>query len=576
MYNSKKIGEILIAQGSLKPDALQKALADQYTQASPKRIGAILIEMLAITELALVQGLAEQFGVEFRETFDTENMDTQLSKEMPYAFATTHLVMPFERGEGVVLTALADPMNVAALDLVRSQVGLEPLPVLAPTQAIRDLITAVFDRRGDLDALVDDLDEEGQVPGDLEDAVEKIEDLLSRASSDDEGPIIQLVNTVFQQSVRERASDIHIEPMEDFVLVRFRVDGVLKEAVRAPKRFQNSIAVRVKIMANLNIAEKRIPQDGRIRFRIAGRDIDVRVATAPSVYGERITMRLLDRQAVLLDLTDLGFAPRNFDIMVHQLAQPHGIILVTGPTGSGKTTTLYACLNRINQPNRNILTVEDPVEYQLEGISQMQVNPKIDLTFASGLRSYLRHDPDVIMVGEIRDVETAEIAIQAALTGHLVFSTIHTNDSAGAFTRLIDMGVEPFLVSSSLSLSLAQRLLRRLCTVCKQPHVPSHAEIKQVDLKEDHLEQAGGIIFRPQGCKECNQTGYMGRTAIYEMLSVTDEIRELVMNRSDASTIKRAAVRAGMTTMREDGLLKVLSGHTSIEELLRVTHDSAV
>ena len=383
------------------------------------------------------------------------------------------------------------------------------------------------------------------------------------------------MNMVFQEAMRERASDIHIEAAEDRVVFRFRIDGVLKELASAPKRFHSAIVVRVKIMANLNIAEKRIPQDGRIRFKIAGRDIDVRVATAPAYYGERITMRILDQKAILLDLKDLGFNERHYRVITHAITQPHGIILVTGPTGSGKTTTLYACLNRINTPDKNILTVEDPVEYQLAGISQMQVNPKIDLTFASGLRSYLRHDPDVMMVGEIRDQETAEIAIQSALTGHLVFSTLHTNDAAGAFTRLIDMGVEPFLVSSSLELAMAQRLVRKLCPVCKQPFEPSPEELREIGATQAHLDQAQGIFYKPTGCKECNNSGYKGRLAIYEMMVITDSIRRLVMQRADAGTIKNEAEKQGMTNLRQDGVEKIIAGLTSIPEVLRVTQDSA-
>ena len=375
--------------------------------------------------------------------------------------------------------------------------------------------------------------------------------------------------------MRERASDIHIEAAEDRVIFRFRVDGVLKEIASAPKRFHSAIVVRVKIMSSLNIAEKRIPQDGRIRFKIAGRDIDVRVATAPAVYGERITMRILDQQAILLDLKDLGFNERHYRVITHAITQPHGIVLVTGPTGSGKSTTLYACLNRINTPDKNILTVEDPVEYQLAGISQMAVNAKIGLTFASGLRSYLRHDPDVIMVGEIRDQETADIAIQAALTGHLVFSTLHTNDAAGAFTRLIDMGVEPFLVSSSLELAMAQRLVRRLCPLCKLPYEPSPEELAEIGITRQQIDRVGGLLYKPCGCKECNNSGYKGRTAIYEMMVINDAIRRYVMQRADAATIKREAESNGMTTLRADGIDKVLAGISSIPEILRVTQDTS-
>jgi general secretion pathway protein E len=419
--------------------------------------------------------------------------------------------------------------------------------------------------------MVDDL--ETKKPVGEEEEAQNIEDILNHAASDDEGPIIQLMNMVFQQAMREHASDIHIEAAEEYVIIRFRVDGVLKEVARAPKRFHSAIVVRVKIMSNLNIAEKRIPQDGRIRFKIAGRDIDVRVATAPAVHGERITMRLLDQQSILRDLKDLGFNERHYRIITHAISQPHGIILVTGPTGSGKSTTLYACLNRINTPDKNILTVEDPVEYQLAGISQMPVNAKIGLTFATGLRSYLRHDPDVMMVGEIRDQETAEIAIQAALTGHLVFSTLHTNDAAGAFTRLIDMGIEPFLVSSSLELAMAQRLIRRLCPICKMPYEPSPEELAEIGITPEQLASVGGVLYKPCGCKECNESGYKGRTAIYEMMVITDAIRRLVMQRADGATIRHEAEKNGMTSLRDDGIANVLAGISSIPEVLRVTQD---
>jgi general secretion pathway protein E len=483
MYSALPIGEVLIRQGVLKREDMDRVLALQAasTESPRPRLGEMLIEDKKLDEAQLAKGLAEQFGLEYRDSFDIETIDMELSRRLPYGFATKHHIMPLTKGlGGVVIVACADPLDTIGLDLIRSQTGAEPMPIIGPRKPVHDLITAVYARRGNLENLADNLDASEQGVTDLEGEAEKIEDILSRSGSDDEGPIIQFVNTVFQQSMRDRASDIHIEPMEDRVSVRFRVDGLLSEVVKAPKRFQNSITVRIKIMANLNIAEKRVPQDGRIRFRIAGRDIDVRVATAPASHGERITMRLLDRNSVRKDLPDLGLSPRNHEILLHAIHQPHGIVLVTGPTGSGKTTTLYACLNHINTPEKNILTVEDPVEYQLPGISQMQVNPKIELTFATGLRSYLRHDPDVVMVGEIRDSETATIAIQASLTGHLVFSTLHTNDAAGAFSRLIDMGIEPFLVSSSLTLSLAQRLVRRLCQFCKRAYVPTDLELKQL------------------------------------------------------------------------------------------------
>lgn len=571
MFGKRRIGDILIQHGHVTPAQIAEAVETQ-AGTPEKRIGEILVEKKFVKEIDVVRALGIQFGIEVWESFDLEQVDLTLSKDYNYTIAMKNLIMPFQMRGGLVLTAICDPLNTDGIDFIRVLTGCEPVLVLSSQSVVKGLITGIFDKRGDLGNLVDDL--EDKKPAEEEEA-EKIEDILNRAASDDEGPIIQLMNMVFQQAMREHASDIHIEASEENVIFRFRVDGVLKEVARAPKRFHSAIIVRVKIMSNLNIAEKRVPQDGRIRFKIGGRDIDVRVATAPAVHGERVTMRLLDQQAILRDLKDLGFNERHYRIITHAITQPHGIVLVTGPTGSGKSTTLYACLNRINTPDKNILTVEDPVEYQLAGISQMPVNAKIGLTFASGLRSYLRHDPDVIMVGEIRDQETAEIAIQAALTGHLVFSTLHTNDAAGAFTRLIDMGVEPFLVSSSLELSMAQRLIRCLCPYCKVPYVPSDEELREIGITRQQVDEVGGMIYKPSGCKECNQSGYKGRTAIYEMMVITDAIRRLVMQRADASTIKNEAVRVnGMTNLREDGIAKVLSGQSSIPEVLRVTQDS--
>jgi general secretion pathway protein E len=396
-------------------------------------------------------------------------------------------------------------------------------------------------------------------------------DLLD-LEGDDEAPIIRLVNSLMSQSVKDRASDIHIEPFEREISVRFRVDGVLREIIKPPKRFQSSIISRVKIMAGLNIAEKRLPQDGRIRLKVAGKDIDVRVSTVPTTYGERIVMRLLDRSSVLRDLDTIGFNQRNLSIMNALIKKPHGIILVTGPTGSGKTSTLYACLAKINRPDLNILTIEDPVEYQLKGVGQVQVNAKIELSFANGLRSFLRQDPDVIMVGEIRDRETAEIAIQASLTGHLVLSTVHTNDSAGAVTRLVDMGVEPFLVASSLVGVLAQRLVRTICKECKESYAPTPQELTEIGLDPKTVKEA----WRGRGCPRCLDTGYQGRLGIYELMLVDDEIRQLVLKNVDASTIKNAARRKGLRSLREDGAEKVLAGITTTAEVARVTQEDSM
>jgi general secretion pathway protein E len=441
---------------------------------------------------------------------------------------------------------------------------------LAPPSVIRDAINQAYDRATrHAESAVADLEGEGtEISGDLE---EEVVDLLDM-EGDDEAPIIRLVNSLLSQAVKDRASDIHVEPFERELLVRFRVDGVLHEIIRPPKRFQSSILSRVKIMAGLNIAEKRLPQDGRIRLKVAGKDIDIRVSTVPTTYGERIVMRLLDRSSVLRDLDTIGFTARNLAIMNQLIHKSHGIILVTGPTGSGKTSTLYGCLSKINRPDINILTIEDPVEYQLSGIGQVQVNSKIDLTFASGLRSFLRQDPDVIMVGEIRDRETAEIAIQASLTGHLVMSTVHTNDAAGAVTRLVDMQVEPFLVASSLIGILAQRLVRTICPHCKTPYAPTQEELQEVGIDDSNVKQ----LWHGEGCVKCQGTGYQGRLGIFELMTLDDDVRQLILKNVDAGTIKNAARELGMRTLREDGAQKVIEGLTTVAEVSRVTQEDSM
>jgi general secretion pathway protein E len=445
-------------------------------------------------------------------------------------------------------------------------------PVVVPLEVLNEAINRSYDQASTTTAqdLMIDL-EEDRLDVVANELAQEPADLLD---SDDAAPIIKLVNGLLSQAVKDRASDIHVEPFESDLLVRFRVDGMLYDVISPPKRFQPAITSRIKVMAGLNIAEKRLPQDGRIRLRVAGRDIDIRVSTIPTAFGERIVLRLLDRAQALIDLNldRLGFSGDNLTRIDRLIRQSHGIILATGPTGSGKTTSLYACLARINSPEKNIITIEDPIEYQLRGIGQMQVNPKIDLTFASGLRSILRQDPDVIMVGEIRDGETAEIAIHAALTGHLVFSTLHTNDSFGALTRLVDMGIEPFLVSSSILAVLAQRLVRMICPNCREPYTPMPVELTRIGLDPATVKSP---IYRPaaNGCRACRGTGYRGRLAIHELMIMDDEVRSLVMQKADAATIRRACTARGMTLLRQNGADRILRGETTIEELLRVTQE---
>jgi general secretion pathway protein E len=574
--SERRLGAFLLARAKLASEVLEAALLRQKTEGG--LLGEVLLRMKAITEDELLQALSEQLDIPYAaELPRPEEIDVQLIEKLPINFAKQQKVMPLRLDEDRVLVAISDPLAVHTLDDVRSLVGHEASPVLASATQILDLINKVYARLKEGVELGEQR-EESEEFGDAEELV----DILDLT---DEAPIIRWVNSLMFQAVKERASDIHIEPGEKDVVVRYRIDGVLRESKRANRQYLASILSRVKIMAGLNIAEKRLPQDGRIRRKIAGKDIDMRVATAPTATGERVTIRLLDRSSVMLGLADIGFASDHLRDLEEIITRPHGILLVTGPTGSGKTTTLYSCLSRINSPDLNILTVEDPVEYQLEGISQTQVNPKIELTFASGLRSFLRHDPDVIMVGEIRDLETAEIAIQASLTGHLVFSTVHTNDAAGGITRLVEMGVEPFLVASSLIGLLAQRLVRRVCPHCRELVTPTPEAISRMGLGADEFFAGAvpihgvkglealprGKVYRARGCPMCLKTGYRGRAGIYELLHMHDTVRSLCLKNADSNAIKRAAVERGMRTLRLDGANKVLAGITTIEEVMMVT-----
>jgi general secretion pathway protein E len=557
------LGEILVGHGALSDEQLEHGLTAQREKRQNGRIGEVLVALDFCSPVQVLKALGEQLRIPVSEKLSPEDVDTELVGQVPVAFAKQHQVVPIRRVDGVIQAAVADPLATYALDDVQTLLGTAIDPILVPGDTIVDLINKVYERQGGGMELAKGADDEDSFDEG------KVEELVDIIDVTDEAPIIRWVNSILFQAVKEKASDIHLEPGEREVIVRYRRDGVLFAAHHANRQYLPSVIARVKIMAGLNIAEKRLPQDGRIRRKIAGRDIDMRVATVPTAHGERVTMRLLDRSSVLFGLEQLGFWPDQMRIINDVIHRPHGIFLVTGPTGSGKTTTLYACLSKINSPDINILTVEDPVEYQLDGISQVQVNPKIDLTFASGLRSFLRHDPDVIMVGEIRDAETAGVAINASLTGHLVLSTVHTNDAASAITRLIDMGIEPFLVASTLMASMAQRLIRRVCVECREPHTPRPEELRSLGISEEQAEAS--VIYRARGCKTCKETGYRGRTAIYELLPVDEETRMLTMKRSDAGAIKRAGTQKGMLTLREDGARRVLAGLTTPEEVLTAT-----
>jgi len=565
----RPLGEILRETAKLPAERLEEALALQRGEQAGARLGEILVRLKAVTEDDVLRALAIQLDLPFLGHILPETVPGDLAAKIPIHFAKQARVLPLGTAGDAVRIAVADPLDTAAQDSVAMLLGAPISPEVAPASVVVDAINAVYDRAAnEHEKLMEDLE-----TGDLESVAHELEEPTDLLDADDEAPIIRLVNSLMFRAVKERASDIHINPEEKDISVRYRIDGVLREVIRPPKRYQASIASRIKIMGGLNIAEKRLPQDGRIRIKIAGKDVDIRLSTVPTAHGERIVMRLLDKSNVILDLGEIGFEDWQLKIMDGLVTRAHGIVLVTGPTGSGKTTTLYAALSKINSPDLNILTIEDPVEIPLRGVGQVQVAPKIDLTFASGLRSFLRQDPDVIMVGEIRDLETAEIAIQASLTGHLVLSTVHTNDAAGAITRLVDMGVQPFLVASSLVGVLAQRLVRVLCPECREPYAPTREEREQVGLSDELLRQAGNpsVVYKARGCPACNQTGYQGRTGIYELMLVDDDVRALILKSVDSSTIKRAAVEHGMLTLMQHGAYKVARGITSAAEVLSVT-----
>ena len=486
-----------------------------------------------------------------------EDIELALIKEIPLSFARGNMIMPLRRENGSLVGAVADERGIFALWDISRQYNLEPLALSISPAALNDAINKFYGQSGSAEDVMEN------IAGDDLSAVatefEKPRDILELT---EDAPIIRLLNAILQQAIKERASDIHIEPYERELDVRMRVDGILHRVLTPPKIIQDALISRVKIMANLDIAEKRLPQDGRIRLIVGGRDIDIRVSIVPTTYGERAVLRLLDRKQGVIGLWEMGLDAHDEQRMETMLQRTNGIVLVTGPTGSGKTTTLYAALNRIHTEAKNIITVEDPVEYQLKGIGQIHVNPRIGLTFASGLRSILRQDPDVIMLGEIRDFETAEVAVQASLTGHLVLSTLHTNDAPSAIARLIDMGVEPFLVASSLVGVLAQRLVRVICPNCKEQYSPAEEEAKYVTAP---------ALYRGRGCDKCNNKGYIGRTGIFELLDVDNSIRQMITGKTDAQSIKNVAVSGGMRTLRSDGFEKAVKGITSIEEVLRVT-----
>jgi general secretion pathway protein E len=577
-----ELAHILKHRFGLQDDILSDARHLQQQKGG--RLGEILLQRQAISETQLLEALSLQYEIPFWPELPMESiMGSQFAKKISIQFLKRHLMVPLSVAnpataassgasgrredaagrDSMFIVALNDPGNFNAVDDLTRTLGLDTFKtVLSTKQAILAAINMAFDmNQGSAQQLVQDMEDDSDIISQIEHTADLLED-----TSD--APIIKLVNHILSQSIKARASDIHIEPYQDSFKVRYRVDGILYDLLSPPKWIQPALTSRIKVMAKLNIAEKRLPQDGRFEVKIGNEMIDVRVSTLPTTFGERVVMRLLNKSGSILDLTEIGLSTTQLKQLKELVSLPNGIILVTGPTGSGKTTTLYGVLSSINTPDINIITIEDPVEYQLKGVSQIQVNPKIDLTFARGLRSIVRQDPDVILVGEIRDRETAEIAVQSALTGHLVLSTLHTNDSASAITRLVDIGVEPFLISSSLLAVIAQRLVRVLCEHCKEPYKPDMA-IQSLGVRPDRLSKY--TFYRARGCDQCFQTGYRGRIGIYEIMLMDNKLKSLIQRTFDSFQIKQEALKLGMVTLRRDGIEKVLRGITTVEEVIRVT-----
>jgi type IV pilus assembly protein PilB len=553
----KLLGEMLIDEGLITPEQLTKAIEQQKN--SGLRLGQVLIRLGYITEEGIIETLGDQAGIPY-VNLDNYIIDPKTVALIPESLARACQIMPLFRIANTLTIAMSDPLNVKAIDEARRKAGCEVDTAVSTEDQIRRSIDSYYGIASSIDSIVKEA-----LEGDLKVTVEGLE-----GTGEVDAPIIRLVNLIIFQAVRDNASDIHIEPDEDRMRIRYRIDGILHETVAPPKHLQASLISRIKVMANMDIAESRAAQDGRFQITTEGRTIEFRISSFPTIYGENIVMRILDHSKSILNLEELGFAAETLNSFKELLKSPYGIILVTGPTGSGKTTTLYAALNAINSIDKNILTLEDPVEYRLQFIRQTQINPKAGVTFASGMRSMLRQDPDVIMVGEMRDVETSEMAFEAALTGHLVFSTLHTNDSAGALARLLHLGMEPFLVASSTVAVLAQRLVRTICPNCKTSYAPS-ADL----ISSFHLDGSKNLAwYRGKGCKACRNTGYRGRSGIYELMIIDEHIRNLILENASNTVIRHAAQQSqGMKLLRHDGLRKAMAGITTLEEVNRITFE---
>lgn len=556
-----KLGEILVEQGAINRDQLEKAVREQNSHgADQKRIGGYLIELGYVTEEDITRAIGKQFNLPIISLKDIR-IKSEVLDLIPESKAKKFNIIPLFRVGKELTVAISDPADINILDIVSSETGCKVIPVIAPYSEILNSVNKHYSK---IKPHIDEKTKESEII-----SINRSEiDELKKAGS--ELPVVKVVDNFLIQAVENGASDIHIAPRETNLTVRFRIDGLLNEYANHPINMHPGIVSRIKILSGLDIAERQKPQDGRIQLKIEKREIDIRVSILPTIYGEKVVLRLLSRESVRVRIEDLGFSEKNLSAFEKLIKEPYGIILVTGPTGSGKTTTLYASLNEINSIEKNIITVEDPVEYQLPLISQTQVNPKKDLTFANILRSILRQDPDIIMIGEIRDPETASIAAESALTGHLVFSTLHTNDAPSSITRLVDMGIAPFLLAPSLLGVVAQRLVRKICPDCKEEYSPSKIELDTVGLSTP-MENLR--FYRGTGCDKCRQAGYKGRTGIHEILVVDEKIRELITNRASVSVIRQEAAKDGFKDMRFDGLKKVISGTTSVEELIRVTRD---
>ncbi len=563
-----KIGQLLLRENLVKEEQLQKAIELQRKEGG--RLGSNLIKLGFLTEEQLVTFLSKQYGVP-AISLSSYKIDDAITKFIPQEVAQKYQILPVARVGATLTIAMVDPSNVFAIDDVKFMTGYNVEPVVASETAIKD---AIIEHYGQSDALQTVMDSMKKQDGDFMDLIQETEeeeeiDISELKQAVEEAPVVKLVNLILSEAIMRGSSDIHLEPYEKIFRIRYRIDGMLYDIMQPPLKLKAAVSSRVKIMSELDIAERRLPQDGRIKLKLKGKEVDLRVSTLPTLFGEKIVMRILDKSSLVLDLTKLGFEKKALQDFEESIRSPFGMVLVTGPTGSGKTTSLYSALTTINTIDVNIMTCEDPVEYNLMGINQVQVKEEIGLTFAAALRSFLRQDPDIIMVGEIRDFETAEIAVKAALTGHLVLSTLHTNDAPSTISRLLNMGIEPFLVSASVLLILAQRLCRKICQQCKEEEkVPVQALVK-IGFSENEVKTIK--CFRGKGCQTCNGTGYKGRIALYEVMPVKDELKELILEGASASEIKKTAVRLGMRTLRMSGLVKIKEGTTTVEEILRVT-----